>query len=84
MMQARIKYDSERVRGPDVTRSLHQLSDPVDRVATYRIKDYKEEAERQRRVRWKLIEDKGPAVGMRPQDLPKKKSPQPAPKVQSK
>ena len=52
---------------------MRDLSNPIDRVQGYRTQDYREEAERQRRLRWKLIEDKGPAVGMRPQDLPKEK-----------
>ncbi len=36
------------------------LTDPVDRVKVYRQKDYDEEAERLRRVRWNLIKDTGP------------------------
>ena len=40
MMQQRIEKETQRVRGPEITRSLHQLSNPIDRVDNYRKVDY--------------------------------------------
>ena len=54
MMQRRHHLDKNRSRGPNCTRNLVNLTDPIDRVHTYRLADHAEEAEKQRRIRWNL------------------------------
>ena len=60
--QMRIKESQDKIKSkrPANTHNIVGLTDPVERVKIYRQKDFDEEAERQRKIRWNLIDPNDP------------------------
>ena len=73
MMQRRHSLDKDRSRGPNCSRNLVNLTDPIERVKAYHKRDMDENAELERRMRWNLMDSEGNKIKLgtsRPEQPP--------------